>query len=122
MDKQKFTEKKINYNIYHFWLKRCPLRGGKLATQSAHECLPKPSGSKVQIITIFVAIFSNKIIWKKEKKNYTYLDDREPGERNGSEAVAETIAARRPLMFDEYNLCEMAHRNQFFFLQKQFAY
>ena len=41
---------------------------------------------------------------------------------NGSEAVMETIAARRPLMYDEYNLCEMAHGNQLFLLQKQFAY
>ena len=32
---------------------------------------------------------------KKEKKDYTYLDDGEPGERNGSEAAVETIAARQ---------------------------
>ena len=41
------------------------------------------------------------IIWKTKYNQ----DDGEPGERNGSEAVVETIAAKRPMMHDEYNLC-----------------
>ena len=28
----------------------------------------------------------------------------------------EAIAGKRPLLYDEYNLCEKAHRNQLFFL------
>ena len=31
------------------------------------------------------------------------------------------LLANAPLMYDKYNLCEKAHINQLFFLQKQFA-
>ena len=52
-------------------------------------------------LTIFVAIFPNKIHLKKRKKKTIHTKTiGEPGERNGSEAVAETIVARRPLMYD----------------------
>ena len=60
--------------------------------------------------------------FQKKKKDYPYnKDDGEPGEPNGSEVVVEAIAAKRPLMYDAYNLCEMARRNQLIFLQKQIA-
>ena len=32
-----------------------------------------------------------------------------------------SCGGKRSLMYDEYNLCEMAHRNQLLFLQQQFA-
>ena len=40
-------------------------------------------------------------------------------EMTANEVVVEAIAGKRPLIYDEllYNLCEMAHRNQLFFLQ-----
>ena len=40
-------------------------------------------------------------------------------EMAANEAVGEAIAGKRPLIYDEllYNLCEMARRNQLFFLQ-----
>ena len=39
-------------------------------------------------------------------------------EMAANEVVVEAIAGKRPLIYDEllYNLCEMAHRNQLFFL------
>ena len=92
---------------------------GQKATQIADERLPKPSGSSFVAICFLTKSFE-KIIFGV-LKDYAYKDDGEPGERNGSKAVVEAIAGKRPLMYDEYNLCEKAHINQLFFLQKQFA-
>ena len=92
---------------------------GHIATQIADERLPKPNGSSFVAICFLTKSFE-KIIFGV-LKDYAYKDDGEPGERNGSKAVLEAIAGKRPLMCDEYNLCEKAHRNQLFFLQKQFA-
>ena len=92
---------------------------GHIATQIADERLPKPSGSSFVAICFLTKSFE-KIIFGV-LKDYAYKDDGEPGERNGSKAVVEAIAGKRPLMYDEYNLCEKAHINQLFFLQKQFA-
>ena len=92
---------------------------GQKATQIADERLPKPNGSSFVAICFLTKPFE-KIIFGV-LKDYAYKDDGEPGERNGSIAVVEAIAGKRPLMYDEYNLCEKAHINQLFFLQKQFA-
>ena len=44
-------------------------------------------------------------------QEYRYRDDGGPVERQGSEAVLETIAVKRPLVNNECNPCEMAHGN-----------
>ena len=85
---------------------------GQKATQIADERLPKPSGSSFVAICFLTKSFE-KIIFGV-LKDYAYKDDGEPGERNGSKAVVEAIAGKRPLMYDEYNLCEKAHINQLF--------
>ena len=55
---------------------------------------------------------------KKKIKDYTYkADDEEPGERNGIEAMVETIAAKRPLMY-----VRDGSQKSLFFFQKQFAW
>ena len=86
---------------------------GQKATQIADERLPKPNGSSFVAICFLTKSFE-KIIFGV-LKDYAYKDDGEPGERNGSKAVVEAIAGKRPLMYDEYNLCEKAHINQLFF-------
>ena len=69
-------------------------------------------------LTTFVAIFFRTKSFEKISfgvlKDYAYYDDGEPGERDGSKAVVEAIAGKRPLIYNEHNLCEKAHRNHSF--------